>query len=401
MGELLRDEGSEHIYMDYAATTPVDASVWAAMEPWLRAHFGNPSSPYKTARQARAAVDEARGQVADLIGAAPSEVYFTSGGTEAANLALFGRAHADGQKGKQIVASAVEHQAVMQSASFLGEHGWNAVTVPVDGDGVIDMDAWREALGRDTAVAALMYANNEIGTVQPVRAAAAIAKERGVPVFVDGVQAVGLLPVRVDELGCDLFALSAHKFYGPKGIGVLYVRTGTAMTPHIHGGGQERGLRAGTENVAGIVGLAAALASAEAVREAEAARLSLLRDRLWEGIRSRVPDASLNGHETERLPDNVNVSFPGVDGESLLLNLDREGLAASSGSACTSGSLRASHVLTSIGLSEKDARSSLRLSVGKQTTEADVDRAVHIVATAVERLRERAKLAEQFAPVKR
>lgn len=386
------------IYMDYAATTPLSPEVLEVMLPWLHDDFGNPSSPYRAARRARAAVDDAREQVAGLIGARPSEIYFTSGGTEAANLALAGRAFAPGQQHKQIVATTVEHQAVLQTAAFLGQHGWRDAYVPVDEDGVVAVDALTETLREATAVAAVMYANNEIGTIQPLAAVSAVTRANGVPLFVDAVQAAGLLPVDVDVLHCELLALSAHKFYGPKGVGVLYARTGVPMTPHVHGGAQERGLRAGTENVAGIVGCARALALAVAEREAETARLTRLRDRLSAGILAKVPHAVMNGHPTERLPNNVNVSFPGVDGESLLLNLDRAGVAASGGSACTSGSLHASHVLLATGRTRADAESTLRLTVGKQTTTADVARVVDIVADSVARLRERARVAAQFAP---
>lgn len=394
-------EGDREIYMDYAATTPLAPDVFAAMEPWLTTSFGNPSSPYRSARRARAAVDDAREQVAEIIGAQAKEVYFTSGGTEAANLALLGRAFAPRQEGTPVVVSAIEHQAVLQTARFLHEKGWPKRVVPVRQDGVINMEAWREALQTSPNVAALMYANNEIGTVQPIIEAAAAARNHGVPLFVDAVQAAGLLPLKVDDLGADLLALSAHKFYGPKGVGVLYVRSGTEIVPHLHGGGQERGLRGGTENVAAIVGCAAALARVDSDREAVSTRLQALRDRLWNGIRKQVSDAVLNGDEVKRLPDNVSVRFAGVDGESLLLNLDREGLAASSGSACTSGSLRASHVLLALGLRDDEARSSVRLTIGKQTTEADVDRAIAIIAQQVTRLRERTQLATRFAPGKR
>lgn len=386
------------IYMDYAATTPLAPEVLQTMLPWLRDDFGNPSSPYAAARRARAAVDDARERVASLIGARPSEVYFTSGGTEAANLALAGRAFAPGQRGKQIVVSAVEHQAVLQTAKFLGQHGWHDTYVPVDKDGIVDVDALAAALHDGAAVAAVMYANNEIGTIQPIDRVSAVTRNRDVPLFVDAVQAAGLLPVDVDGLRCDLLALSAHKLYGPKGVGVLYVRSGVAMAPHVHGGAQERGLRAGTENVAAIVGCARALELAIAERTAEAARLDRLRERLSAGIMAAVPGSFLNGHPQERLPNNVNITFPGVDGESLLLNLDREGVAASGGSACTSGSLHASHVLLAIGLSREDSQSSLRFTVGKQTTTADVERVVEIVAAAVARLQERARVAARFAP---
>lgn len=386
--------------MDFAATTPLDPVVLEAMLPWLAQEYGNPSSPYRAARRARAALDDARERVAAVLGARAKEIYFTSGGTEALNLALFGRAFLPEEEGKPVVCSAVEHQAVLRAAAFLQERGRDVVSVPVDGEGFVNMDDWERALEKGAAVAALMYANNEIGTVQPVAEAAEAARRRSVPLLVDAVQAPGLLPLHVDELGCDLLALSAHKFYGPKGVGILYVRSGTALAPHLHGGGQERGLRAGTENVAGIVGCALALERA-AASLSEARHIGALRDRLWDAVRAKVPDARLNGPAAPRLADNVNVRFSGVDGESLLLNLDRAGLAASSGSACTSGSLRASHVLLALGLTEEEARSSLRLSIGRRTTADEVDRAAAIIADEVARLRQRAALASRFAPEKR
>lgn len=389
------------IYLDYAATTPLDPQVLEVMLPWLQQHYGNPSSPYAAARRVRAALDDAREQVAELIGAKPSEIYFTSGGTESANLALSGRAYAAGERGRQIVVSAIEHQAVLQTARFLSDNGFKKTVIPVNKDGVTDVGALEDSLKENTAVVAVMYANNEIGTVQPLADVRDVVEARGVPLFVDAVQAAGLLPVDVDDLGCDLLALSAHKVYGPKGVGVLYVRSGVEMIPHVHGGSQERGLRAGTENVAGIVGCAKALALATERRQREAERLSRLRERLAAGLLRKVPDSSLNGHPTQRLPDNVNIAFAGVDGESLLLNLDRRGVAASGGSACTSGSLHPSHVLLAIGLSDEAARSSLRFTVGKHTTKEDVDKAVDIVAEEVARLRERAAVAARFAPAKR
>lgn len=389
------------VYLDYAATTPLDDEVLEEMLPWLQQHFGNPSSPYASARKARAAVDDARERVADIIGARPSEVYFTSGGSESANLALVGRAFAPDQTEKQLIVSAIEHQAVLKTARFLGDNGFRKTVIPVDGDGIVDLDGLKEALRQGAFVAAVMYANNEIGTVEPISKVQALTRAAGVPLFVDAVQAAGLLPVNVDDLGCDLLALSAHKMYGPKGAGVLYVRGGVAMSPHVHGGAQERGLRAGTENVAGIVGFAKAFELAEGRRQTEAVRLGELRRRLQDGLLGAIEGAFVNGHPTKRLPDNVSITFPGVDGESLLLNLDRHDVAASGGSACTSGSLHPSHVLLAVGRSRDEARSTLRFTVGKYTTEEDVVRVVGIVADAVKRLRERAAAAARFAPVKR
>lgn len=384
--------------MDYAATTPLDPDVLEAMLPWLREGYGNPSSPYAAARLTRAAVDDARVQVAEALDVKPGEVYFTSGGTEALNLAVKGAAFAARKRGRgaHVVVSAVEHQAVLASAAFLERQGFGVTRVPVDEYGVVHPVAVAEALRPDTALVAVMHANNEIGTIQPVEEIARITRARGVPLLVDAVQTAGLLEVRPDDIGCDLLALSAHKLYGPKGVGVLYVRTGTKLEPLLHGGGQERGLRAGTENVAGIVGLAAALKKALDHRPGEAARLAGLRDALIDGIRRRVPGAVLNGHPVRRLPNNVHFSFPGVDGESLLLNLDLAGVAASAGSACTSGSLEPSHVLTAVGLPKELAASGLRLTVGRHTTEEDVAAVVDIVAETIEKLRGRAAAAARL-----
>jgi len=387
----------ESIYMDYAATTPLDDAVLDAMLPWLRSEYGNPSSPYAAARKVRAAIDEARAQVADAIGAGPSEVYFTSGGTEALNLAVKGVAFAQRERGRDhVVVSAVEHRAVLEAAAFLERQGFAVAHVPVDRYGVASAEAVAEAMRPTTALVAVMHANNEIGTIQPVEAIGRLTKERGVPFLVDAVQSAGLLEVNVDDIGCDLLAVSAHKLYGPKGVGALYVRRGTKVEPLLHGGGQERGLRAGTENVAGIVGLAAALRAAVANRREAALALTALRDRLIEDIRRRVPDATLNGHPTRRLPNNVHFSFPGINGESLLMNLDLAGVAASSGSACTSGSLEASHVLLALGLPKEMAAAGLRLTLGKHTSREDVAAVADIVAETIHRLRGRAVAAARI-----
>lgn len=388
------------IYMDHAATTPLDEAVLTEMMPWLTTHHGNPSSPYGMARRARAALDEARERVAAIVGAHPAEIYFTSGATEALNLAVKGVAYAHKDKGRHIVVSAVEHQAVLSAAQFLAKHGWRVTELSVDPDGLVAVDDFNAALTEETVLAAVMYANNEIGTIQPVSRLARVAAERGVPFLVDAVQAVGMLPVRVDDIGCRLLALSSHKFYGPKGVGALYVDKDLRVESHVHGGGQERGLRGGTENVAGIVGFAKALELADASRKTMASRLTALRDQLIDAIFARLPDAILNGHRDKRLPNNVNFSFPGIDGESLLLNLDLAGVAGSGGSACTSGSLAPSHVLLALGLPRRLAGASLRLTLGKDNTTADVAEVARIVEQTVGRLRERAALAAQFSYTK-
>src|SRR5690606_19401196 len=285
----------------------------AAMRPWLERFCGNPSSPYGEARRARAAIDEARERVAARIGARPSEVYFTSGGTEGDNWAIKGLAWARQDVGRHLVVSAVEHQAVLEAAEFLARQGWELTLLPVDGYGMVDPDAAAAALRPDTALVAVMHANNEVGTVQPIADIAAATRSRGVPLVVDAVQTAGLLPLDVDALGCDVLVVSAHKFYGPKGTGAVYVRRGTPIEPLLHGGGQERGLRAGTESVAGIVGLARALELACAEMDQVVPGLIRLRDQLAAGILERVPGVRLNGHPTQRLPNNVHVSFAGVD----------------------------------------------------------------------------------------
>ncbi|MBO8141449.1 MAG: cysteine desulfurase [Firmicutes bacterium] len=378
------------IYLDYAATTPLDARVQAAMEPWLAGDYGNPSSLHAPARRARAAIDEARERVAAAIGARPSEIYFTSGGSEGDNWAIKGTAWASQERGRHVVVSAIEHQAVLAPARFLARQGWEVTIAPVDGEGLVDPDRLEKLLRPDTVLVAVMHGNNEMGAIQPIEEIARRTARRRIPLLVDAVQTAGLLPLDVNELGCDLLVMSAHKFYGPKGVGALYIRRGTPVEPLIHGGGQERGLRAGTEHVAGIVGLARALELAREEMDQEVPRLSALRDRLWDGLQAKVPGVRLNGPRIERLPNNVNVTIPGIDGESLLMNLDLLGVAVSSGSACTSGSLEPSHVLLAMGLAPDEARASLRLTVGRQTTEEEVDAAVDIVARAAARLREKA-----------
>ncbi len=377
--------------MDHAATTPVDPAVLAAMQPYWIEHFGNPSSIYQEGRRTRRAMDEARDAVAEALGAAsPAEVIFTSGGSEADNLALQGvawGAKLAGSRRDHIVVSAVEHHAVLDTARFLARQGFAVSEAPVDGFGRVDLGRLRELVSERTLLISVMHANNEVGTVQPLAEVAAIAREVGAFFHTDAVQTVGILPVSVQDLGCDLLTLSAHKLYGPKGVGALYVRRGVPLAPLIHGGGQERERRAGTENVAGVVGLAAALRLALAHREERAAHLTRLRDRLVSGVLRQVPGARLNGHPTERLPGNAHFLFPGVDGESLLLNLDLRGVAASSGSACTSGSLEPSHVLLAMGVPKPEAHGSLRLSLGKDNTEEEVDAVVALLAEVVERLR--------------
>jgi cysteine desulfurase len=374
------------IYLDHASTTPLDPRVLEAMVPYFSERFGNASSVHAFGQEARAAVDEARRVLARALGAQPSEVVFTSGATEADNWAILGVAWAMEERGRHIITSAVEHHAILEPCRFLEERGWEVTYLPVDRYGRVDPEDVRRALRDETVLVSVMHANNEIGTLQPIAEIARICRERGVLVHTDATQSFGALPLHVDELGVDLLSASAHKRYGPKGVGLLYVRKGTRILPLMRGGSQERGRRAGTENVPGIVGFGRAIAIALEEREAEQARVRRLRDRLVEGL-LRIPGAHLNGHPTERLPNNVNVSFEGTESETLLLNLDLAGIAASSGSACTAGSLEPSHVLRAIGLPEELARGSVRFTLGRWTTEEEVEEAIRATAEAVAQVR--------------
>lgn len=376
----------KRIYMDHAATTPVRPEVWEAMLPYFSTEFGNPSSVYSWGRSARKALDSARDKVAALLGASASEIVFTSGGSEGANLAIKGVAWADQNKGKHIITSAIEHHAVLDTVLWLETQGFEVTILPVDEYGLVDPAQVEAALRPDTILVSIMYANNEVGTIQPISEIGALVRARGVRFHTDAVQTAGALDLNVDALNVDLLSISAHKFYGPKGVGALYVRKGVRLHPLIHGGGQEKRRRAGTENVAGIVGLAKAFELAQEEREAESARLQKLRDRLIEGL-LQIPHTRVNGSLERRLPNNVSVCFEFIEGESLLLNLDLRGIAASSGSACTSGSLDPSHVLLAMGLSHEIAHGSLRLTLGRENTEADVDFMLQEIPGIVERLR--------------
>ncbi|HET9224730.1 MAG TPA: cysteine desulfurase NifS [Roseiflexaceae bacterium] len=378
-----------YIYLDHAATTPVDEQVIAAMLPYFGERFGNPSSIHRYGRAALEALDEARATVAAVLGASRKEIVFTGGGSEADNLAVKGVALAQREAGKgaHIITSAIEHHAVLHAVEQLEAFGFTATVLPVDRDGLVAPDDLRAAIRPDTVLVSIMYANNEIGTIQPLAELGAICRARGVPFHTDAVQAAGSLALDVNELNVDLLSLAAHKFYGPKGVGALYVRRGTPLLPLIHGGGQERRRRAGTENVAEIVGIATALRLAEERRPDYVAHCSALRERLLEGIRTRIPDAYLNGHPAQRLPNNANVAFDGVEGESVLLLLDQHGIAASSGSACTSGALEASHVLLALGLPHDRAIGTVRFTIGQSTTEEQIDYVVDVLPALIEQLR--------------
>lgn len=377
------------IYLDYAATTPTDPDVATAMLPFLSGplSLGNASSIHRFGRQARAAVDEARDAVARLIQADYAELYFTGSGTEADNLALLGTMQSAPMGRDHLVVSAIEHHAILHTAHYLQTQGCAVTIVPCNSEGLISPEAVAEAITDRTALVSIMHANNEIGTIQPVADFARIAHARGAKFHTDAVQSVGMLPVDVGAIDCDLLSLCAHKIYGPKGAGALYIRQGIKVSPQIHGGAQEREKRAGTENVAALVGFGKAAELSSARRESDSERLSALRDRFLTLLRAAVPDLVLNGHPSLRLPNNVNVSVPGAEGTTLLMNLDRKGVAASSGSACSSGSLEPSHVLKALGLADTLASSGVRFSLGRTTTDAEIVQAAEIFAAIVHRLR--------------
>ncbi|OGO73590.1 MAG: cysteine desulfurase NifS [Chloroflexi bacterium RIFCSPLOWO2_12_FULL_71_12] len=380
------------VYLDHAATTPVDPEVAEAMARVLREVPGNPSSIYAEGRRARALVDTAREEVAAAMGADPSEIVFTSGGTEADNLAIRGvlKAHRPDPdaSGPHLVISSIEHHAVLDTAEDLERHADVRVAiVGVDGTGRVDPRDVADAIGEATRLISIMHGNNEIGTIQPIDEIGRVARERGVTFHTDAVQTVGILPFDVRTLPVDLVSVNAHKFYGPKGVGALYVRKGTRIATMQTGGGQEKGRRTGTENVAGIVGLGSAMRIATQRRDREAEKQRRLRDRILEGVRARVPAAVLTGHPTERLPNNASFCFPGTQGEALIVALDLEGFSVSSGSACTSGKTEPSHVLLAIGLEREVAQGSLRVTVGRDTTESDVDAFLAALPPIVERIR--------------
>ena len=380
------------VYLDHAATTPVDPEVAEAMARVLREVPGNPSSIYAEGRRARALVDTAREEVAAAMGADPSEIVFTSGGTEADNLAIRGvlKAHRPDPdaSGPHLVISSIEHHAVLDTAEDLERHAHVRVAVVgVDGTGRVDPRDVADAIGEATRLISIMHGNNEIGTIQPIDEIGRVARERGVTFHTDAVQTVGILPFDVRTLPVDLVSVNAHKFYGPKGVGALYVRKGTRIATMQTGGGQEKGRRTGTENVAGIVGLGSAMRIATERRDGEAEKQRRLRDRILEGVRARVPGAVLTGHPTERLPNNASFCFPGTQGEALIVALDLEGFSVSSGSACTSGKTEPSHVLLAIGLEREVAQGSLRVTVGRDTTESDVDAFLAALPPIVERIR--------------
>jgi cysteine desulfurase len=380
-------------YFDHNATTPVRESVLEAMRPYFRERFGNSSSVHAYGRDPREKKEEAREQVAALLGCAVGEVVFTSGGTESDNAAIKGVFFALREKGRHIVTTAVEHHAVLHSCRYLEERfGCRVSCLPVDGNGLVDPEAIGAAITPETVLVTVMMANNETGSVNAIADIGKVTRAQGVLFHTDAVQAVGKIPIDVNDLGVDLLSLSGHKFYGPKGMGALYVRTGTSLDPFVHGGGHEGGRRAGTENIPGIVGLGQAAESARVELEEERKRQEDLRDYFWRRIDESIPDVRLNGHPTMRLPNTLNVSFPRLEGESALLMLDNSGVAISTGSACSSEELEPSHVLTAMGVDNLSARGALRFSLGRENTREEIDAAMELLPGIIARLREMSPL---------
>jgi cysteine desulfurase len=377
----------KRIYLDYAATTPTHPEVVKAMSPYFSDSFGNPSSIHSFGQEAKDAVEKARNQVATLIGAKSEEIVFTGSGTEADNFALKGVTLAKEDKGNHIIISSIEHHAVLETCKFLQRQGFSVTYLPVDGYGMVDPNDVKKAITNRTIVISIMHANNECGTIEPVVEIGNIAREAEIYFHTDAVQTVGHIPVDVNELGADLLSVSAHKLYGPKGIGALYIRKGTKISPFMHGGSQEKGRRASTENVPTIVGLGKAAEIAQQEMLEEAQRLTVLRDLLIEGILKSIEHAQLNGHPAIRLPNNVNVSIEYVEGESMLLNLDLAGICVSTGSACSSGEAEPSHVLMAMGLPHLQAHGSLRFTLGKWTTEEEINHVLDVFPGIVSKLR--------------
>lgn len=384
------------IYLDNAATTKTAPEVVEAMLPFFSEYYGNPSSIYSLGAASKKAVNSARETIAKTLGAQPNEIYFTAGGSESDNWALKTTAEAYASKGKHIITSGVEHHAILHTCEYLAKQGFEITYVGVDENGVVKLDELEKAIRPDTILISVMYANNEIGTIQPIREIGAIAKAHGVLFHTDAVQAYGHLPIHVDECGIDMLSASAHKLNGPKGVGFLYIRKGLKNRSFIHGGQQERGRRAGTENVPGIVGMEAAVKRAFDNLDARAEKEKALRDYLIDRIEKEVPYCRLNGDRERRLPNNVNFSFSFIEGESLLIMLDMQGICASSGSACTSGSLDPSHVMLAIGLPHETAHGSLRLSLSEENTKEEMDRTVEAIREIVQKLRDMSPLYEDF-----
>lgn len=385
--------GTRKIYLDNNSTTPVHPDVSGAMLPYFEEIYGNASSIHGFGQQARKAIDEAREKVAEFIGAKPEEIVFTSGGTESDNLAVKGAAYANEKRGRHIITSSIEHHAVLNTCKYLEERGFEVTYLPVDRYGLIDPVEVRKAIRPgQTVLVSIMHANNEVGTIEPVAEMGKITAENKIIFHTDAVQSIGKIPVNVDELNVDLLSLSGHKIYGPKGIGALYIRKGTRIEPLIYGGHHEKNRRAGTENVPAIVGLGKAIEIAGNSMKEESAHMSALCNKLFTGLNRKIERIFLNGHPERRLPNTLNVSFKFIEGESIILNLDMKGIAVSSGSACTSGSLEPSHVLKAMGVDAALAQGSIRFSFGKDNTEGDVDYLIEVLPEIVERLRKMSPL---------
>lgn len=383
------------VYLDNAATTRIKEDVLQAMMPYLTEAYGNPSSVYSLGREAKKAIEAAREQVATAINAEKSEIFFTSGGTEADNWIVKGAAFANLSKGKHIVTSAIEHHAMLHTCQWLEKQGFSVTYLPVNTEGLVNPEVLEKAMTDETILVSIMFANNEIGVIQPIAELSQIAHAHGAIFHTDAVQAVGAIPIDVKAMGIDALSISAHKFYGPKGVGALYLKKGTRVDASQLGGAQERQRRGGTENTAGIVGMGKAIEIAVSTMDTHVQHVTMLRDRLIDGILKRIPDVRLNGHRTQRLPGNVNVSIQYIEGEALLLSLDLVGIAASSGSACTSGSLDPSHVLLAIGLPHDIAHGSLRLSLGDFNTDDDIDYVLEQLPPIVDKLRSMSPLFNQ------
>jgi len=377
----------KNVYLDYAATTPVAPEVVEAMQPYFSEIYGNASSPHHIGRKARVALEEARGTVAEYLACKSEEIIFTSGGTESNNLAIFGVAYALKEKGNHIIASSIEHHSVLEPLKFLGKNGFRVTLVPVDHNGLVDPDDVESAITPETILVSIMHANNEIGTIEPIKEIAEVAHKHGVYVHTDAVQTLCHLDFCACGRGIDLLSFSAHKFYGPKGVGGLYVRNGILLEPFLRGGAQERGLRASTHNVAGIVGMAKAIELRKRKIMTETNAQILLRDMFISGIMKRIDGVTLNGHPTQRLPNNINISIAGADAEALVIHLDTLGIACSAGSACTSGSFEPSHVSLALGLLRQSAAEAVRFSLGVQTTQDDIDYCLEVFPEAVKRVR--------------
>jgi len=385
------------IYLDHAATTPMAPEVLEAMLPYLTEFYGNPSSLHGFGQVAKDGIERARQTIANALHAREDEIVFTGSGTESDNTVIKGVAHALAAKGNHIITSAIEHHAIHEPLHFLEKQGLTVTFLPVDGNGLVDPDEVKKAITDKTILVSIMHANNEIGTIEPIAEIGRIAHERGVLFHTDAVQTFGHIPIDVGAMNIDFLSASAHKLYGPKGVGLLYVRKGARLTPLLHGGDQEKRRRASTQNVAGIVGFGRAVELAAAEMDAEAARQTVLRNRLITGLSNAIPDSRLNGHPEKRLPNNVNISIAYIEGEAMLLNLDMEGIAASTGSACTSSSLEPSHCLTAIGLPHELAHGSLRFTLGRDTTKAQIDAVIEVLPSIVRKLRAMSPLYKEAA----